>query len=115
VVTVDYRPVFYAHPACQRYVSVIGCSWFTGPSWGQDFAFKTWVTTNVNRAPAIVADDAAVSVAEGSAPTNTGTFADPDGDTVALAASSGTVTRTGTSTGTWSWTAPASDEAPSRP
>jgi len=106
--------VFDAYPAGQLYVSCSGCAWFTGPSWGQDFAFKTWVTTNVNRAPAIGADNAAVSVAEGSAPTNTGTFADPDGDTVALAASSGTVTRTGTSTGTWSWTAPASDEAPSQ-
>lgn len=79
-----------------------------------DFAFETWVITATapppNAAPLVAADTAAVSVNEGTAPTNTGTFSDPDGDAVTLSASQGAVSKTGT--GTWSWSQPASDEAP---
>jgi hypothetical protein len=95
----------------QLYVGCLGCPWYTGGSFGQDFAFKTWVAINTNHAPAVAADNAAVSVNEGTKPTNAGTFSDPDGDTVALTASAGTVTQTGTSSGTWAWTQPAGDEA----
>ena len=107
--------VIDAYAGGQLYISCSGCAWFTGAQWGQDFAFKTWVATAAaNHPPVVAADTAALSVAEGSAPTNTGTFSDQDGDTVALTASVGAVTRTGTSTGTWSWTAPATDEVPSQ-
>ncbi len=87
----------------------VGSTWLTGSQWGEDFAFKTWVAASTNSAPSVAADTAAVNVNEGTAPTNTGTFSDPDGDTVALSASSGAVTKTGA--GTWSWTRAASDEA----
>ena len=104
--------VIDAYAGGQLYISCSGCAWFTGTRWGQDFAFKTWVTTvAANHPPVVAADNGAVGVAEGGAPANTGTFSDADGDTVALTASLGAVTRTGTSSGTWSWTAPASDEA----
>jgi len=95
----------------QLYVGCFGCTWFTGAGYGLDFAFKTWVAVNTNHAPALAADNAAVSVNEGTKPTNTGTFSDPDGDTVAIAASPGTVTQSGTSSGTWAWSQPAGDEA----
>lgn len=56
-----------------------------------------------NHPPVIAADNAARSVAEGSAITNTGTFSDPDGNaTVELSASIGTVTPNNAA-GTWSW------------
>src|SRR5438105_4753578 len=88
--------------------------WIATPS--NDFGFKTYVSAaaDVNQPPAVAADTAAVTVNEGAAPTNTGTYSDPDGDTVTLTASSGSVTRTGTGSGTWSWTQPASDEGPTQ-
>jgi hypothetical protein len=92
----------------------VGSSWLTGPQWGDDFAFKTWVAASANSAPTLTADNAAVSVGEGTAPVNTGAYSDPDGDTVAFSASTGTVTHTGTSSGTWSWTQGPSDEAPAQ-
>jgi hypothetical protein len=103
-----------AYAGGQLYVGCNGCAWLTGSSFGQDFAFKTWVATNVNQAPVAAADHPAVTAAEGTAPSNTGTYSDPDGDTVALSASSGSLTRTGTASGTWSWTQPPSDEAPTQ-
>lgn len=54
-----------------------------------------------NSPPTVAADDASVSVNEGSTATNTGTYSDPEGDPVTLTASRGTVTDTGG--GTWSW------------
>ena len=54
-----------------------------------------------NAPPTIAADNATVTVAEGSTATNTGTFSDPDGDPVTLSASRGSVTDTGG--GIWSW------------
>lgn len=92
----------------------IGSTWLTGPTWGEDFAFKTWVAASTNSAPTLAVDTASVSVNEGTAPTDTGTFSDPDGDTVTLSASAGNVTKSGTSSGTWSWTHPASGDAPAQ-
>jgi hypothetical protein len=90
----------------------VGSSWLTGSQWGEDFAFETWVLGGVNQAPTVGADLGAVVVNEGTAPTNTGTYSDPDGDLVTLSASTGTWSKSGTSRGTWTWTAPATDEAP---
>ena len=92
----------------------VGATWLTGSQWGDDFAFKTWVVGSANQAPAVAADSAAVTVNEGTAATNTGTYSDPDGDAVTLSASTGTLTRTGTSSGTWAWTQPAADEGPAQ-
>jgi PKD domain len=85
----------------------------------RDFAFQTYVagaaTTPpppANTPPTLdppVTD--AVLAPEGSVPSNTGTYSDPDsGDTVALTASSGALTRTGTNRGSWSWTGTPADE-----
>jgi hypothetical protein len=99
----------------QLYLGCNGCAWGTDNLHGGDYAFKTWVIGgSANQAPTVAADNATVTVNEGTAPANSGTFFDPDGDTVAITASAGTVTPTGTSAGTWSWTQPASDE-PSSP
>ena len=55
---------------------------------------------------------AAIQVAEGTVPTNSGTFRDPDGDPVSVTATPGSLTHTGTSQGSWTWTGAASDEVP---
>jgi hypothetical protein len=101
----------------QGYIGCSGCAWKTDPKFGADFAFQTWVIggASVNQAPVVAADNSTVTVSEGTAPVNTGSFSDPDGDTVAITASAGTVTQTGSaSAGSWSWTQPASDEASSQ-
>jgi hypothetical protein len=51
-------------------------------------------------------------VTEGTAPTNSGTFADAIGLTVHLTASSGTVNYTPASSGNWTWNGSATDEGP---
>lgn len=91
-----------------------GCPWSLASSATSAFGFKTWVTAApaANQAPTISADQRVFNVDEGTAPSNTGTYADGDGDAVTLTATSGTVNKTGTSSGTWSWTGPASDEGP---
>jgi hypothetical protein len=100
---------FDAYTGGQQWLSCTGCAWF--PSATKDLAFKTWVTTTPpNQPPVVGADHPAVAVNEGTPPTNTGTFSDPDGNPIALSASSGTLTKSGVSTGTWSWAAPAADE-----
>ena len=102
---------FDAYSGGQLYIGSSSYPWATDPWYGGDFAFKTWVIGgSANQAPAVAASNPTVSVNEGAAPTNAGTFSDPDGDTVALTATAGTVTQTGTTSGTWSWTQPASDE-----
>lgn len=54
-----------------------------------------------------------LSTAEGTAPTQTGTFSDPDGNaTVTLSASSGTVNQNNAA-GTWSWSPDAGFDGPS--
>lgn len=90
------------------------CANWTLTTTPKDFVFQTWMTTSVNQAPVVAADNSTVTVNEGTAPADTGTFSDPDGDTVAITASAGTLTTSGTSTGTWAWTQPASDEAPAQ-
>lgn len=103
--------IFNGYPAGQLYVGCNGCAWLTGSTYGMDFTFKTWVAATTNHAPVLAADNAAVSVNEGTKPTNTGTFSDADGDTVAITASAGAVTQSATSAGGWAWSQPAGDEA----
>lgn len=88
--------------------------WMVGVS-NTNFAFQTYVTGGSpapNTPPTVTASQSAVQANEGTAPTNSGTYTDPDGDTVALTPSTGTLTRTGSSSGSWTWTQAASDEAP---
>jgi hypothetical protein len=56
--------------------------------------------------PTVAADNAAVTVDEGSTAANTGTFSGMSGDTITISASTGTVTQ---GAGTWSWSAAATD------
>jgi hypothetical protein len=106
------------YPGGSLYLGAYGGAWGTDALHGGDFAFQTWVIGGnappPNQAPTVAADRSSVNVNEGTAPTVTGTFSDPDGDTVALTASAGQVTPTGTSSGTWSWTQAASDEPASQ-
>ena len=100
----------------QLYVTCIGCgTWYSGGTFGQDFAFKTWVSAGTTgQAPSIAADQSAVAVNEGTAPTNSGTYSDTAGNAVTVTASVGSVNKTGNSSGTWAWTGAVSDEAPSQ-
>ena len=99
-----------SYAAGQQWLACQGCAWTSVAS--KDFAFQTWVgTAAANQPPAVAADHPSVSVTEGTAAGNTGTFSDPDGDAVTLTASSGSIAKTGTGSGTWSWHAPAGDEA----
>ncbi len=79
------------------------------------FNFKTYVTPG-SAASALtvtrVKGDAPAT--EGTAPTNSGTFADAAGLTVHLTASSGTLTYTPSASGTWTWAGTATDEGPSQ-
>ena len=57
-----------------------------------------------NAAPTVAADNASVTVTEGSLASNTGSYSDANaGQDVAISASVGVVTKTGTNTGTWDW------------
>ncbi|WP_197532645.1 beta strand repeat-containing protein [Symmachiella macrocystis] len=57
---------------------------------------------NINNvAPTIAVDSSSITVPEGTAATNTGTFGDTAGDTVSLSASMGTIIDN--NNGTWSW------------
>jgi hypothetical protein len=75
-------------------------------SWGFESTDVMIVTVN-NRAPNVAADNATVTVGEGLAASNTGTWSDPGTDTVTLSASVGTVTKN--ANGTWSWSYNTSD------
>ena len=79
---------------------ILGRTWATSTS-HRDFGFEDWVATNVNSKPNVAAGKSAVSVAEGTVASNTGTCSDPDGDPVTLSASSGVVSAC--TNGTWSW------------
>ncbi|HUZ87708.1 MAG TPA: PKD domain-containing protein [Candidatus Baltobacterales bacterium] len=90
-------------------------AWMSGSGLPPSFDFKTWMNTSANQAPVVAADNATVSVDEGTAAANTGTFSDPDGDAVTVTASTGSVTTSGgAGSGTWSWSQPASDESSSQ-
>jgi PKD domain len=96
------------------------CGWTKDAT--RNFAFQTFVQSAstpppspspvVNRPPTLGAPAAAaVRAPEGTAPSNTGAYSDPDGDAVEISASTGTVTQTAHS---WTWTQPASDEGPAQ-
>ncbi|MDX1409086.1 MAG: Ig-like domain-containing protein, partial [Saprospiraceae bacterium] len=57
--------------------------------------------TCINDSPLVAADEASVTVDEGTTASNSGTISDAEGDPVILAASEGAVTDNGD--GTWSW------------
>ena len=69
---------------------------------GINFASFDLIVDNV--APTVDVDNVVVTVPEGTAATNTGTFGDVGVDTVSLAASRGTVVDNGD--GSWSWNLP---------
>ena len=97
--------------AGQEWTSCQGCLW--SPVATRDLGFQTWVgTAAASQPPAVAADHSAVSVYEGAAGANTGTFSNFGTNAVAISASTGSITKTGTSSGSWSWKAP--DEAASR-
>src|SRR5712691_227940 len=78
------------------------------------FNFKTYVTAgSPASAPTVTRVKSDVSVTEGTAPTNSGTYADAAGLTVHLTASSGALTYTPAGSGNWTW-AGSTDEAPSQ-
>jgi hypothetical protein len=98
----------------QLYLS--GCSgctqWYSGGTWGADFAFQTWLNTNVAQPPTVAVDNPnGVTINEGTVPTTTGTFSAPGGGAVTLKADSGTVNpAAGSGSGAWSWTGSTADE-----
>lgn len=92
-----------------------GCTWYSGTGFGKDFAFEVWVASAAaNTPPSLALNSQNARVNEGTAPSMTGTFSDPDGDTVTLSATGGgqVTPASGTGSGTWTWTEPAGDEAP---
>src|SRR6266852_6829028 len=79
------------------------------------FNFKTYVPPGGSAsAPTVTRLRSDVAVTEGTAPTNSGTFAGAAGLTVHLTASSGTLTYTPSNSGTWTWAGTATDEGPSQ-
>ena len=79
------------------------------------FNFKTYVTPGSSAsAPTVTRVKSDVPVTEGTAPTNSGTFAGAAGLTVHLTTSSGTLTYTPSNSGTWTWAGTATDEGPSQ-
>ena len=90
------------------------CPWTKDTARDFDFqAYLAGATTPppppvVNLPPALdPPTTAALRVPEGTQPSNTGHYSDPEGDAVSFTASTGTVTWTAT---TWTWTGTASDE-----
>ena len=93
------------------------CTWSSTGYFPYDFAFEAGLPAapapGGNSAPTVKANLNPATAPEGTIPTNTGTFSDPDGDTVTLSASAntgsaGTVAASGA--GTWSWSGAAADE-----
>jgi hypothetical protein len=79
------------------------------------FNFKTYVTAgSVASAVTVTRVKGDAPATEGTAPTNSGTFADAAGLTVHLTASSGTLTYTAAASGIWTWAGTATDEGPSQ-
>lgn len=101
---------FNTYDGGQQWLSCQGCAWTTNPS--KDFAFQTWVgTAAANQPPAVAADHSSVTVNEGTAGANTGTFSNFGTNAVTISASSGSITKTGTSSGSWSWKAPDEEDS----
>src|SRR5258708_1472921 len=79
------------------------------------FNFKTYVTPgSAASAPTVTRVKSDVPVTEGTAPTNSGTFADAAGLTVHLTASAGTLTYTPSTSRTWTSAGTAADQGPSQ-
>jgi hypothetical protein len=96
---------FSTYGAGQQWLSCQGCAWTASPT--KDLAFQTWVgTAAANQPPAVAADHSSVTVYEGAAGGNTGTFSNFGTNAVTISASAGSITKTGTSSGSWSWKAP---------
>lgn len=76
------------------------------------FNFVTYVDTAASqpRPPAIAADRASASAAEGTVATMTGTYSDPNGGTVTLTTDHGKVTPQSGTGGAWSWSGDIWDE-----
>lgn len=76
------------------------------------FDFITYVNTAASqpKPPVVAADHAMSSAPEGTVPTMTGTFSDPNGGTVTLAADHGKVTPTTGTGGAWNWSGESWDE-----
>ena len=91
-----------------------GSSWlpFSSLPAGAAFNFRTWVdpTAQGPTPPTISHGSSTASAPEGTAPTMTGVFSNPNGGSVSLKPDHGTVTpQTGTG-GTWTWTGDMWDE-----
>jgi hypothetical protein len=71
--------------------------------------------TTIHLAPTVDVDDRSVTVNEGQAATNTGTFddsEDDDADSVTITASVGAITQSGSGSGTWSWAYTTTEDGP---
>jgi hypothetical protein len=109
-----------AYPGGQVWKGYQPSTWFSMANMA--FDFKTYVTAGSAppprpaSPPTVTRVKSDVPVTEGTAPTNSGGFADAAGHTVHLTASSGTLSYTPASSGTWTWTwtANATDERPSQ-
>ncbi len=88
---------------------VLGFAFAAGPAWAAPGDCTDPTTCGggggeINSPPAVAANNASVTVPEGSVVSNTGTFSDPDGNaTVTLSASVGSVSKDDAA-GTWNWT-----------
>ncbi|GAC1661715.1 MAG: hypothetical protein PVS2B1_19890 [Candidatus Dormibacteraceae bacterium] len=87
---------FDSYQGGQLFVSCGGCAWFTGSAFGQDFAFKTWVTTSAELAPTPVMTGAPASSPEGTVISLTGAVAGPSAPTSGGYAYAWSVTKNGT-------------------
>jgi len=102
-----------AYPGGQVWKGYQPSTWFTMANMALDF--KTYVTAgSAASAPTVTRVKSDVPVTEGTAPTNSGTFADAAGLTVHLTASSGTLSYTPSTSGNWTWAGTAADEGPSQ-
>jgi hypothetical protein len=102
-----------AYPGGQVWKGYQPSTWFSMANMA--FDFKTYVTAgSAASAPTVTRVKSDVPVFEGTAPTNSGTFADAAGLTVHLTASSGTLGYTPSTSGNWTWAGTAADEGPSQ-
>jgi hypothetical protein len=79
---------------------------------GANEGYQVYLSAPSNGAPEVAADNATVTVGEGTTVANTGTFADPDsGDSVTISANVGTISsQTAGDSGTWTWQLPTTDD-----
>jgi PKD domain-containing protein/FIMAH domain-containing protein/Big-like domain-containing protein len=96
------------YPGGREYIGGSLTTW--GTTSHGDFGFKEWVATNVNQAPTVTTDRAALSYTEGSIATNTGSCFDADGDALTMTVTGGGTVSECTG-GKWSWSLATQDEA----